>query len=96
MPLSAMLFRDWNDRGWIFSKSLGILCGGYVMWVLSTAHLLKFTAGACAGSLVVPAVAAAAGGVLARRREGGANSASVKDAAKALPVRRILRVEAIL
>ena len=95
MPLSAMLFRDWNDRGWIFSKSLGILCGGYVMWVLSTAHLLKFTAGACAGSLVVPAVAAAAGGVLARRREGGANSASVKDAAKALPVRRILAEEAL-
>ena len=73
LPLSAMLFRDWNDRGWIFSKSLGILCGGYLMWVLNTAHVLKFTTGACVASLVVPTgIVAVAGGFLTWKREGGA------------------------
>ena len=39
LPLSMLLFRDWNDRGWLFSKSLGLVTGGYVLWVCNTLHL---------------------------------------------------------
>lgn len=59
LPLSALLFRDWNDRGWIFAKPIGLVTGGYVMWLCSTLHLLRFRTGACFAALLIPAAAGA-------------------------------------
>lgn len=39
-PLTYVLFRSFRDRGWGFSKPLGLLLGSYVVWLLSNAHVL--------------------------------------------------------
>ena len=41
-PAVMMLFPDFSDRGWVFSKVFGILAPGYLMWLLSSLHILKF------------------------------------------------------
>ena len=42
MPLSAWVFRHFDDRGWLFSKSLGIFLTAWVFFVLNTAHIISF------------------------------------------------------
>ncbi|MBR3170742.1 MAG: hypothetical protein IKF22_05740 [Lachnospiraceae bacterium] len=42
MPLSAWVFRHFDDRGWLFSKSLGIFLTAWVFFVLNTAHIVSF------------------------------------------------------
>lgn len=42
MPLSAWVFRHFDDRGWLFSKSLGIFLTTWVFFVLNTAHIISF------------------------------------------------------
>ena len=53
MPLTMLVFRRFDDRGWLFSKSIGIMFIGWIMFVLSSAHLLKFVQAACIGLIVV-------------------------------------------
>lgn len=43
MPLTSRLFSKFEDGGWIFSKSIGIFLSGYLMWVLSSIKVLRFT-----------------------------------------------------
>lgn len=47
MPLTAKVFSRFRDGGWIFSKAIGIFISGYVMWILSCMHILKFTVKNC-------------------------------------------------
>ncbi len=42
-PISWMLFRKFNDRGYIFAKVIGFLLPGYLMWLMASLHILKFT-----------------------------------------------------
>lgn len=42
-PLSAVLFKSFKDNGWIFSKAIGMAFSGWLLWVLSSFKLLKFT-----------------------------------------------------
>ncbi|MXY20689.1 MAG: hypothetical protein F4Y49_05055 [Dehalococcoidia bacterium] len=56
-PLAFAVFRPLADRGWLFSKGLGLLLLGLVVWLLSSLELMAFTrtaviAGAVALSLV--------------------------------------------
>lgn len=56
-PLAFIVFRPLADRGWLFSKGLGLLLLGLVVWLLSSLELMAFTraaviAGAVALSLV--------------------------------------------
>ena len=53
MPLTMLVFRRFDDRGWLFSKSIGIMLVGWIMFVLSSAHMLKFMQGACIGLIAV-------------------------------------------
>lgn len=46
-PLVGRLFPKFWDRGWIFSKSIGIFVSGYLFWVLCSAKVFKFTRGNC-------------------------------------------------
>lgn len=46
-PLAIMLFHRFHDGGWIFSKTLGIALCGWLMWFLSSCHILKFTRTNC-------------------------------------------------
>lgn len=47
LPLTFVLFRDFHDRGYLFSKVLGIAFTGYLMWLLSSIRHLKFTPLSC-------------------------------------------------
>ncbi len=56
-PLAFIVFRPLADRGWLFSKGLGLLLLGLVVWLLSSLELMAFTqaaviAGAAALALV--------------------------------------------
>lgn len=42
LPVCFKLFRNFKDKGYIFSKVLGFLLPGYLMWILSSLHILKF------------------------------------------------------
>lgn len=40
LPLSLKVFRNLPDRGYAFSKILGLLCFSYVLWINASARLL--------------------------------------------------------
>lgn len=46
-PLTSLLFRTFEDKGYLFSKTIGIAVTGYLMWLFSSLHLLKFTNTSC-------------------------------------------------
>lgn len=41
-PVTALLFSRFADRGYIFSKIVGILITSYIVWLLGSAHILPF------------------------------------------------------
>ncbi len=43
LPLTTILFANFHDKGYLFSKAIGIAVTGYLMWLLSSLHLMKFT-----------------------------------------------------
>lgn len=46
-PLTAVMFRHFDDRGYLFSKAIGIMAAGWLMWVLSSMRILPFTTKNC-------------------------------------------------
>jgi uncharacterized membrane protein len=42
-PLTSVLFGNFSDHGWVFSKTIGIAIGGYLVWVFSVTRLVQFT-----------------------------------------------------
>lgn len=47
VPLTHMLFKKFSDCGWIFSKSIGLAFGAWLMWFLSSIKVLKFNQMSC-------------------------------------------------
>lgn len=47
LPLSDLMFADLHDRGYLFAKTIGIAVTGYLMWLFSSLHILKFTTSSC-------------------------------------------------
>jgi YYY domain-containing protein len=43
LPLTTILFANFHDKGYLFSKAIGIAVTGYLMWLFSSLHLMKFT-----------------------------------------------------
>ena len=43
LPLTLKLFKNFYDKGYIFSKTIGILVSSYLIWLLSSLHILKFS-----------------------------------------------------
>ena len=43
LPMTSRLFRSFSDRGWLFSKALGLFLAGWVFWVLNTSRVLVFS-----------------------------------------------------
>ena len=56
-PLTRLLFSSLEDRGWIFSKVIGIALSGFLTWVLVCCKLTKFTG---TTALVITGIAIAA------------------------------------
>ncbi len=52
-PLTLLLFKKFHDCGWAFSKVLGIAAAGWLLWLLSAAHILKFTRFGCVVALLL-------------------------------------------
>ncbi len=46
-PLSVFLFRKFSDKGYVFGKMLGFVIGGWLVWLLSSLHIVKFTPTGC-------------------------------------------------
>jgi len=42
-PLTKRLFRNWFDRGYFFSKAVGMATASYLIYLLGTLHILPFT-----------------------------------------------------
>jgi len=42
-PLTAYIFSSFPDKGYAFSKILGLLLSGYSMWILSATHITAFS-----------------------------------------------------
>lgn len=65
-PLTALIFRRFDDRGYLFSKAIGIMAAGWLMWALSSLHILAFSAANCYICLAVCAVCNYGGFILCR------------------------------
>lgn len=57
MPLSVKLFNGFKDKGFILSKVLGLYLCGYLMWLLSSCHILKFRVWTCVLCVLLVAIA---------------------------------------
>ena len=51
LPLSSLLFSSLADKGYLFSKTIGIAITAYIMWMLSSIRVMKFTTASCIVSL---------------------------------------------
>jgi YYY domain-containing protein len=47
LPVTSVLFASFEDKGYIFSKAIGIAASGYIMWLTSSLHIMKFSAASC-------------------------------------------------
>lgn len=47
LPLTNLLFSGFHDGGFLFSKSIGLALSGWLLWALSSLHILKFTRTNC-------------------------------------------------
>lgn len=47
MPITSKIFSSFHDNGYIFSKTLGLAISGYIMWLLSSLKLVKFSSISC-------------------------------------------------
>ncbi len=47
IPCSDVLFSSLIDRGYLFSKTIGIAITGYLMWLMSSLHIMKFRTLSC-------------------------------------------------
>ncbi|MDF2944465.1 MAG: putative rane protein [Herbinix sp.] len=53
LPLTTLIFGSFHDKGYLFSKTIGIGITGYIMWFLSSVHVMKFTEVSCIISVVI-------------------------------------------
>ncbi len=65
-PISFQFFKRLPDRGFAFSKALGLLLWGYGFWLLASLHLLQNTISSILVALCLVAIAS----VLVNRKEG--------------------------
>ena len=47
MPLTMVIFCRFKDKGWLFSKTIGLAVSGWLMWYLASCRVLKFTIANC-------------------------------------------------
>ena len=66
LPITFFVFRPLADRGYLFSKALGLLAVGLVVWLLASLQWMAFSAGSIGVALVL--VALISGLIIARRR----------------------------
>lgn len=55
-PICYKLFGKMSDGGMIIGKIVGLYLSGYIMWLLSSCHILKFTTTNCIIVLIIAAI----------------------------------------
>lgn len=80
-PLSAMIFRRFDDRGYLFSKAIGLVVTGWLMWLLASLKILPFTTRNCYWCLGACILCNYTGVLIywLRKRKESAAKASVED-----------------
>ncbi|MFT4143581.1 MAG: DUF2298 domain-containing protein [Mobilitalea sp.] len=53
LPLTMFLFSSFCDKGYLFSKSIAVAVTGYLMWLFSSLHLMKFNTISCILSVLL-------------------------------------------
>ena len=43
LPLTSLMFKNFKDKGFIFSKALGLALSGWLVWFLSSFKIIRFT-----------------------------------------------------
>lgn len=43
LPITSLLFENFHDKGYLFSKTIGLAVSGYLMWLLASLRIMKFT-----------------------------------------------------
>ncbi|MCR4937078.1 MAG: hypothetical protein K5987_02850 [Lachnospiraceae bacterium] len=56
MPFSSYLFKGFDDKGFLFSKVIGLVVSSYVMWFFSSLHIIPFTFAGAVISLLAAAL----------------------------------------
>ncbi len=56
MPTASVLFKSFHDKGYIFSKTLGIGVAGFIMWLAASFHIMKFNTASVILSVVFAAI----------------------------------------
>lgn len=51
LPITSRVFKDFVDRGYAFSKIIGLTLGAYTVWLLASLKLFPFSSGAIFGVL---------------------------------------------
>lgn len=77
-PMTAALFTKFQDKGYLFAKAIGIAVSGWLMWLLASCHILKFTSSNCIIVLLICAVCNYGGFALIATR--GVKGAKKKEA----------------
>ncbi|SHO50320.1 DUF2298 domain-containing protein [Anaerocolumna xylanovorans] len=57
IPIAGIVFENFHDKGFLFSKTIGIAAAGYLMWLLSAIRLLKFSSFSCVLIMVLLIIA---------------------------------------
>lgn len=53
IPITFILFATFEDKGYLFSKAIGVAMTGYFMWLMSSLRILKFTEASCIIAVIV-------------------------------------------
>ncbi len=56
MPTTLLIFSGFHDKGYLFSKAIGIAITGYLMWLFSSLRILKFSTLSCVLCLLISIV----------------------------------------
>ncbi len=68
-PISSLIFSKFHDKGWLFSKTIGLAVSGWLMWYLASLKILKFTQLNCYLAIVICLLANAVVLVLTLQKE---------------------------
>ena len=66
LPIAFVVFRPLPDRGYLFSKALGLLLVGLMVWLLASLRWMAFSSGSIAAAVII--LAAVSSTVLLLRR----------------------------
>ena len=56
LPLTHTIFRRFRDKGWLFSKTLGLFLSGWLLWALNCTGLIPFTQNYALFAVAIPGI----------------------------------------